>query len=479
MNPYEANLELNRVEHELQHAWLRSMPRCLALVLSNHCNIGCIHCYQAKNSDNLLEPRKIGAELRREFAAFYPFLSTLRLQGGELFAIPGFSELLDDVAASTDRPIVSISTNGTLIDDGWAERIVRTPFHTVTISIDAATPNTFERLRRGAHLHQVLENTRRIQRWKEKLSSPYPLLDSFFVAMRSNFREIPEYVSMMRKLGMTAVALQTVEIGKENTKRFPRLGEEQSIANREEALELHRIVRETVERERGSIAIRTSGLTSLFEQHGLDAAFLAEKEHGLYPDGETLVANGGELCPNPWTTVFITENGDTYLCFLSEPVGNVYEEPLAAIWNSPRAVAKRARMTAGRYVASGCSQRWCGWREETKATLPSGDRLHRLRDEFLGLARHGANLMQPQNEPELAPLRRTMSDQRRRVLELDAVYQELCAINDEISNSGQRYIDELEAHVLRLSAEIERLQEGRRTRWRRRIRSALRLAGFG
>jgi outer membrane murein-binding lipoprotein Lpp len=71
-----------------------------------------------------------------------------------------------------------------------------------------------------------------------------------------------------------------------------------------------------------------------------------------------------------------------------------------------------------------------------------------------------------------------MSDQRRRILELDAVYQELCAVNGEINSTGQQYIDELESHVLSLSAEIERLREDRRTRWRGWIRSARRLAGF-
>lgn len=360
---HEQNLQLNRIEHELQLAHLRSMPRCLGVVLSNHCNIGCVHCYQPKNGDNLLHPAKIGMSLRREFASLYPYLTTLRLQGGELFAIPGFSELLEDVGALVDRPIVSISTNATLIDEVWAERIVRTPLQNVTISIDGARAETFARLRRGSQLDEVLSNIRRIQRWKEKLGSKHPYLDSFFVVMRSNFREIPEYVRMVRELGLVAVSLQTLEITRENSARFPMLDRNETIADRAEVLELHRLVRETIDRERPHIRIRTSGLTTLFEQHGLDTEFVAEGEHGLYPDAESAATGGQELCPNPWTTLFVVENGDVHLCFLSEPVGNLYEEPLVAIWNSPRAVAKRLRMAAGRYRDSGCSPQWCGWRE--------------------------------------------------------------------------------------------------------------------
>jgi hypothetical protein len=34
--------------------------------------------------------------LRREFMAFYPYLATLRVQGGEALAYAGFRELLED-----------------------------------------------------------------------------------------------------------------------------------------------------------------------------------------------------------------------------------------------------------------------------------------------------------------------------------------------------------------------------------------------
>src|SRR5262249_33059299 len=150
------------------------------------------------------------------------------------FGYSGFRELLDDVAATVDRPIVSASTNGTLITEEWAERIVRLPFSNLTVSIDGATPETFARLRKGAQLDNVLANVRRIQRWKDKLGSRQPHLDSFFVMMRSNFREIPAYLSLMREYGFSDISLQTVEINDENTGRFPMLEPDEVIAARKE-----------------------------------------------------------------------------------------------------------------------------------------------------------------------------------------------------------------------------------------------------
>ena len=449
---YEQNLRLSKAEYELQHLHLCSRPRCLGLVLSNRCNIGCIHCYQSKNGDSLLGPPEIGRALRREFMALYPYLSTLRLQGGELFAIPGFRELLDDVGLTTSRPIVSISTNGTLIDDDWAERIVRTPFQTVTFSIDAGTGPTFARLRRGANLDTVLATVRRVVRWKEKLGSDYPCLDSFFVVMRSNYREIPQYIELMKDCGIPALALQTVQINHENLSRFPSLADDEVISSPEEIRELHALLREIFMRERGHFEmIRSSGLTTLFDEQGLDSKFLNEESNGLYPNSDDLIADRGfELCPNPWTTLFVIENGDVHLCFLSESVGNLYEASLAEIWNSPRAVAKRGDMAAGRYLASGCSRQWCAWREgKVSHAGETKDAQATLAELITFPERPAEEHAVPR---ELGAVRRLVASRDRRVAELEAVTQEML-------RRAQTHIDNLEAENLQV---IERAQNERR-----------------
>ena len=454
------NLRLSQLEYQLQHIRLWSQPRCLGLVLGNACNLNCIHCYQAKNGDNLLRPAGIGKELRREFLGFYPYLSTLRVQGGEVFALAGFGELLEDLEATVSRPILSVSTNGTLIDEGWAERIVRLPFSNLTVSIDGATPGTFARLRGGGQLDVVLANLRRIQRWKEKLGSALPYLDSFFVVMRSNFREIPRYLQLMREHGIGDVSLQTLEINRENALRTPDLERDEAIAGPAEAEELHRVLREALPRERPHFRmIRASGLRSLFEQHGLDAACLREESASLYPDSDGLAGGStGEagpapfdLCPNPWTTLFVAENGDVHLCFLSEAIGNLYEAPLASLWNCPRALAKRSQMIAGRYLASACSPRYCSWREGMPAAGPADTRellsqikqlKHQVMERKPVMAEEGL-------PPGLGAVRRKMAERERRIIELETMFQELCETNGQLHLAGQKHIDSLEAQLKR------------------------------
>jgi MoaA/NifB/PqqE/SkfB family radical SAM enzyme len=434
------NLRLSELEYEQRHVYLYSRPRCLGLVLGNACNIDCLHCYQAKNGDNLPRPQEIGEELRRELMAFYPYVSTLRIQGGEVFALRGFRELIDDVAQLVSRPILSISTNGTLIDEEWAERIVRTPFSSVTVSIDGGTPATYNRIRTGASLDRVLANIDRVQRWKEKLQSASPSLDSFFVVMRSNFREIPQYLELMHQHGMIAVALQTMAISPENILRHPTLEADEAIADRREVEDLHALLRDVLPHYRKSFhAIRVSGLQTLFEAHGLSAAFLEEAEQSLYPDSDGLSAGAFELCPNPWTTLFVVENGDAHLCFISQAIGNLYSASLSSLWNSPRAIAKRSGMIAGRHLASGCSRQYCGWREG-KAAPPQN--IGSGREEWHGLVRDRAGQPPRIETPgALALVRKLVAEECRKRSESE-LYQRYL---ESLLEAGQQHIDHLEA----------------------------------
>lgn len=448
---HQDNLRLGQIEYLLQRIHLWSLPRCLGLVLGNACNIDCVHCYQAKNGDNLLRPPEIASALRREFSALYPYLSTLRVQGGEVFAIRGFRELVEDVAGTVRRPILSISTNGTMITEEWAERIVSLPFSNVTVSIDGARPATFAQLRKGGDLRTVLANIQRIQRWKEKLGSALPHLDSFFVVMRSNFREIPEYFELMAQHGIADLSLQTVEINRENTGRVPALEHDQLITAPSEVSELHRLLSEALPHYRPRFRqIRFSGLQTLFEKHGLSSSFLEEGANGLYPDSDELQPDSPsfELCPNPWTTMFITEDGNAHLCFLALPIGNIYETPIVSLWNSQRAMEKRSHMIAGRYMASGCSEQWCSWREGQTCQEQKPEDAPRLLAEMRQLTDQALQGKHPGNEEpnrsSIASVRRMMTSRGRQVAELQVLFQQLCNTNTECHERGQQHIDHLE-----------------------------------
>ncbi|MCV6637890.1 radical SAM protein [Candidatus Albibeggiatoa sp. nov. NOAA] len=466
------NERLNEVETLLGRTYIKAMPTYLTIVLGNGCNIDCLHCYQVKNGDNLLRDPEIGTTLRRELSAFYPFLTTLRIQGGEIFALKGFKELVADVATIADHPIISISTNGTLIDENWVQMIIDAQFQSVTVSLDAATPETYAKIRRGGQFDEVIKNIQHLQDVKQQQNRGLPKLDSFFVVMRSNYREIPQYLQLMHELGIRNIIFQTLLIDDRNLSREPTLPNE-CLSSESEVRELHTILHNVVDDAHllGQKLV-WSGFNSLFGKYNLDTSFLNEDKTTLTPSQlaasnpnhddmlpqyeypahvpmlPTELMGTAPHCTNPWKTMFITENGDVSICFLSEPVGNLFETPLIEIWNSPAAIAKRSRMIAGQYMESGCSKLWCDWREGTPAHMLDSDSWHELLKTFAELTTWLKSDSEQQAENEidtkLRAVRQLLSDKQTRIKELEANLSLLWDDNMHLHQKGQQYIDSLE-----------------------------------
>jgi MoaA/NifB/PqqE/SkfB family radical SAM enzyme len=464
---YRANMQLNTLEFDLQRLYLRSMPRYITIVLGNGCNLSCRHCYQLKNGDHLFQNPQIALELRREFSGLYPYLSTIRFQGGEVLALDGFRELIDDVDACVSRPIISISTNGMLLDEEWAQRMVRMPFQSVTFSIDGGTAGTFERLRRGARFDVVVGNLRRLQEIKKELHSSLPNLDVFYVVMRSNYREIPQFLELMKRLEIDKVAFQTILLDDRNLGREPGLSEE-ALDSPEDVERLRDILQGiSVHESRNFRRIFWSGFRSLFERHGLDHSFLREEDRSLYPGQDECsqsesppeaasisreiqaTSDSVVLCPNPWSLILIAENGDVSICFMAECIGNIFEAPLAEIWNSPKAIAKRSEMIAGRYLASGCSRLWCGWREGKSSATADLETLRQKLALFKTVVQrmrmHTEDPNSSQTSGHVNAVRRLLQARNDRIRELEAVVADLWEKNAHLHYAGQEHINKLES----------------------------------
>jgi hypothetical protein len=316
------------------------------------------------------------------------------------------------------------------------------------------------------------------------LDSPLPQIDVFFVVMRSNFREIPAFLDMVAERNIIDVTFQTMILDERNLSRFPSIGDE-LITESDEVAELHALIEEALpDRRERFRRVAFIGFQSLFERHGLDPSTIDETRFSIHPDQEIgpppadapparqhhETRNGqpadgvsaheeGEnrLCPNPWSTLFVTEAGDVSLCFLSTPIGNIYEQPLVEIWNSPEASAMRANVLAGRYEAAGCPPAFCSWREGCPAPAPDGEEVARLHADLRRLSQPSlsrSGLSSPEISPRLRAVRRMMADQRRRIAELEAGISQVWAQNGELHDRAQRHIWYLERALRTVKAAL-------------------------
>ena len=189
---FRDNLELLRRDIGERRTTLRARPISMRLLPSIRCNLQCIMCWQRVETDN-----ELPARFYDEVEAVLAGVRTLILQGGEPLLIPRCRELL---SRGTTREFpdleVGMITNGTLLSEDFLKLIAEVNVRWLFVSLDAATPETYKRIR-GANLTKVLENVARV-----RAARPDIEMVTGFVVMNENVHELADFIRQAERLGV-------------------------------------------------------------------------------------------------------------------------------------------------------------------------------------------------------------------------------------------------------------------------------------
>ncbi len=106
--------------------------------------------------------------------------------------------------------MVELITNGTLLTEKRARRLIDAGLDTLWVSLDGARPESYEDVRLGAALPKVLENVTRFQRLRGGGHFPKPEIGIAFVAMTRNVADLPEILTLAQRLRAARVAVSNV-----------------------------------------------------------------------------------------------------------------------------------------------------------------------------------------------------------------------------------------------------------------------------
>ncbi len=95
---------------------------------------------------------------------------------------------------------VELITNATILNEKIARKLIDTGLDVLWVSIDGATPETYEDVRLGAELPKVMENLQRFNSMRKGGHFPIPELGFAFVAMKRNIHELPKIIQMGQRL---------------------------------------------------------------------------------------------------------------------------------------------------------------------------------------------------------------------------------------------------------------------------------------
>jgi len=188
---------------------LRPDVRKVYLEVTTRCNLQCRMCVRNAWGEPLEDMAP--ATFDRVVAGLQelPELREVVLGGyGEPFVHP---HILDYLAAVKRLGLkVTVSTNGTLLDEERVEPLVELGVDGIVVSLDGTDPETYADVRAGADLRMVLDNLERLNRIKAERRMPFPRLAIEFVALRRNVDELPELADLARRLQANRVIVTHV-----------------------------------------------------------------------------------------------------------------------------------------------------------------------------------------------------------------------------------------------------------------------------
>ena len=298
-----------------------TLPRSLYLETTNRCDSKCQTCIRTFRS--LEPPADLTLEQVKAITEQFSALERVVLHGiGE----PLLNREIFEIVAylKTRAATVLFNSDAISLTAPRARRLIQSGLDEYRVSLDAATRQTYRRLRGVDQFDRVVANVLRLVQLERGRSRSAPRVSLWFTASRANLDELLAFVRLAADLGVDEVYVQRLV--------FNGLG----LATAENALHgrLQRqeqdVLDQAQELARGlGVALRASGLTTP----------LASLK------GEMSSPRPWAGCQRPWTLSYVTANGHVLPCCISPWVardyqalilGNALAEPFADIWNGER-----------------------------------------------------------------------------------------------------------------------------------------------
>jgi len=170
----------------------------------NHCNFACHHCmFSARHAHPDLKNR-VGDKMM-DFDLY-----KRAIDEGSEYGLPAIThgvqceplmhpDIVKKVAYADKKGVIDqrIGSNGSLLDTEMAEKLIDSGLSRLEISLDAATPETFKKVRKGkeAIFENIVRNTHNFLNIRSKRNSVFPLLRVSFVKMNINKHEVKAFTN--------------------------------------------------------------------------------------------------------------------------------------------------------------------------------------------------------------------------------------------------------------------------------------------
>ncbi|MFH0714666.1 MAG: radical SAM protein [Candidatus Diapherotrites archaeon] len=301
------NLALRYAEQKRKPLHPHYTPTALQVEITTACNLKCEMCEHSFMREN---PGNFSLESFKKLVDENPNVQVLNITGiGESLLHPDFLEMVE--YAKEKGMYVWFTDNFTLWNEKSVSRLLDSKADFVVLSLDGATKEVYEKIRRGAQWEKVLQNLKLLKRERDSRKSPTPKLGVNFCILNENFFQVEKMVKLCNELGVD-VLMYSTPLFSDHTGKLS-LGK-----------------------------VDAEKLKTLTEKAQRTAAELGVRVL-IWPDTSTAISTTTG-CDYPWQNPYISYNGDVLpCCFIPQipnarasaenVMGNVLQEKLEKIWN--------------------------------------------------------------------------------------------------------------------------------------------------
>jgi MoaA/NifB/PqqE/SkfB family radical SAM enzyme len=227
-------------------------------------------------------------------------------------------------------------------------------------SIDGARPETYARIRGADLLDKLVSGLAGLVETKARLKSENPDISIWCVATRDNLEELPELVRLAAEVGVSEVYLQRMvyfahEPAEQRGMAVKDLAIFGANGSHDDVGFQQQVISEC-ERLSAALGVRFRASGARDPRNSLAAARLPN----FAP---------WQACMRPWTTAYVTANGNCLPCCISPfatydynslIMGNLLEQSFAEIWNNPLYQKWRADLLSmsPHKACAGCGVYW-------------------------------------------------------------------------------------------------------------------------
>ncbi|MHB8629615.1 MAG: radical SAM protein [Aggregatilineales bacterium] len=332
-------------------AWSEQQPHCVFIEVTNHCNLLCETC--PRTFTTYEEPKTLSWENFLKIAAQFPDMERAVLHGiGEPLLNKDLPRMIAHLKAR--GVYVLFNTNATLLTPEWARKLIESGLDELRCSIDGADPRTYAAIRGAPLLHKIVKNLTEFMRLQTELKASSPRVSIWMTGMKENIGELPALLKLAAQMGVPEVYVQRM-VYTLDVATPPGMMDSGHALFDDYNTQIERVIAEAEQlAAQLGIAFKASGATT--PAHSLAAS----KKADPHP---------WKACMRPWTTAYITANGNALPCCIapfatadyeSLKLGNVFEQPFVEIWNDERYADWRSKLLSDQPhpACAGCGVHW-------------------------------------------------------------------------------------------------------------------------